>query len=54
MADWIKGAIKKPGALTEQAKRAGMSITQFCAQAKDGVTKRRCSLRKTLSSFHHQ
>lgn len=52
MAEWIKGAIKHKGALTEQAKRAGMSLDSFCSQARDGVTKRRCSLRKTLMGFH--
>lgn len=42
----------KEGALTAQAKAAGMSLDAFCAQ-KDlsGTTKRRCSLRHTLMGF---
>ena len=28
--DWIKGAIKKPGALTAAAKSAGKSISEYC------------------------
>lgn len=42
---WIQGAIKKPGALTRQAKSAGMSISQFCSKSnlkgKSTTTKRR-------------
>lgn len=50
---WIKSTIKSPGALTAQAKRAGKSLDAFCAQGNlDTKTKRRCSLRKTLMSFH--
>lgn len=49
---WIAGAIKHPGALTAQAKAAGMSLDAFCAQGNlSEKTKRRCSLRKTLMGF---
>lgn len=52
MAEWIKNAIKKPGALTAQAKAAGMSLGAFCAQSNlSSKTKRRCALRKTLMGF---
>jgi len=50
---WIKGAIKHPGALTEQAKTAGMSLDAYCSQKNLSPTaKRRCNLRKTLMKFH--
>lgn len=52
--DWIKGAIKRPGALTKKAKAAGMSITEFCSRLgpkADTRTKRQCSLAKTLRGF---
>lgn len=51
--DWIAKAIKKPGSLSAQAKRAGKSISEFCAQ--DGLgttTKKRCVLAKTLRKFN--
>mgnify|MGYP001566444726 CR=1 FL=1 len=49
---WIAGAIKHPGALTAQAKSAGMSLDAFCAQKDLSTkTKKRCSLRKTLIGF---
>jgi hypothetical protein len=49
---WIQGAIKKPGALTAQAKAAGKSISQFCAEAHTGTTAKRCALAKTLKGLH--
>jgi len=49
---WIQGAIKKPGSLTAAAKRAGMSIDEYCAQKNIRTkTKRRCNLRKNLISL---
>ncbi len=27
--DWIKGAIKRPGAFTKKAKDAGMSVSKY-------------------------
>jgi len=50
--DWIKGAIKHPGALTAKAKAAGKTIDQYCAQeGHDGTTQKQCSLAKTLKGF---
>jgi len=50
--NWIAGAIKRPGALTAKAKRAGMSIDEYCAKDNlDTRTKRQCALAKTLRSF---
>ncbi|MCS7317149.1 MAG: hypothetical protein NZZ41_02350 [Candidatus Dojkabacteria bacterium] len=49
---WIQKAIKKPGALTASAKRAGMSISEYCAQPNLSTkSKRRCNLAKTLKKF---
>lgn len=49
---WIQKAIKKPGALTTQAKRAGMSISEYCAQGNLSTkSKQRCNLAKTLKGF---
>jgi len=30
---WIKGAVKRPGALTRKAKAAGKSISAYCKQS---------------------
>lgn len=52
MANWIKNAIKKPGALTTQAKAAGKSISEFCAGGNlSPKAKKRCILKDTLSKF---
>ena len=57
MANWIKNAIKHPGALTRKAKGAGMTIEKFTSKVlKKGskastTTKRQASLAKTLSGF---
>ena len=49
---WIQSAIKKPGALTSKAKRAGMSISKYCAKGDlDETTKRQCALAKTLKKL---
>lgn len=49
----VSKVIKHPGALTAQAKRAGKSMDEFCAQDNlDAKTKKRCVLRKTLMGFH--
>lgn len=49
----ISKIIKHPGALTAQAKSAGMSMDAFCSQSGlSGKTKKRCALRKTLMGFH--
>jgi hypothetical protein len=50
---WIKSAIKHPGALTEQASSAGKSLDQYCSSPGISTkTKRRCALRKTLMGFN--
>lgn len=50
---WIQSAIKQPGALTQKAKRAGMSTLAFAkAHAKDkGTTGRQARLALTLSKL---
>lgn len=49
---WIKGAIKRPGALTRKAKAAGMTIRQYCAQPNlSKLSKQQCRLAKTLRGF---
>lgn len=50
--DWIKNAIKNPGALTRTAKAKGESLDELCSGKVSGKTAKRCSLRKTLASFH--
>jgi hypothetical protein len=49
--NWIKGAIKHPGALTAAAKKSGKSISEFCKTAK-GTNAKRCALAKTLKGFN--
>lgn len=50
--NWIKDAIKRPGALTKKAKASGKSISQYCSGGKLSTrTKRQCNLAKTLKSF---
>ena len=49
--DWIKKAIKKPGALTAAAKADGKSISEYCKNPPSTKAKRRCNLAKTLKSF---
>jgi hypothetical protein len=54
---WIQGAIKKPGAFTAQAKKAGKSVSAYATQVtKKGskasaTTKRRANLAKTLKKM---
>ena len=56
--DWIKGAIKRPGAFTKKADAAGMSVGQYANKVlkkgskADTRTKKQASLAKTLRSFH--
>ena len=50
--NWIKGAIKHPGALTAKAKAAGKSVSEYCAtKHSDPRTNRQCGLFKTLRGF---
>lgn len=57
MANWIKGAIKHPGAFKAKAKKAGMSVSKFASKVlKKGSkasskTKRQANLAKTLSKL---
>ena len=60
--DWIKGAIKHPGALKETAKehggltKEGTIKESFLKKAESGAygktTERRAQLAETLKSFH--
>ena len=56
--DWIKGAIKRPGAFTKKAKDAGMSVSKYANKVlkkgskADTRTKKQASLAKTLRSFN--
>ena len=51
---WIQGAIKHPGALTREAKAAGMSLAQFMAAPhKDPAVKKQIQLAKTLMKLNH-
>jgi len=54
MANWIKGAIKHPGALTRKAKSAGMSPMAFASAHKhsSGTTGRQARLALTLRKLH--
>jgi hypothetical protein len=53
-ADWIKGAIKNPGAFSRQAERAGMSTISYARKVlapgstASETTKRRARLALTL------
>ena len=54
MADkknWIAGAVKKPGALTAQAKKSGKSLSEFIkspGKNPSSTTKKRVALAKTF------
>jgi hypothetical protein len=52
--NWIQGAIKKPGALTAQANKAGQSPMEFAAAHKgdSGKTGQRARLALTLRGMH--
>jgi len=50
--NWIKGAIKRPGALTKKAKAAGKSISSYCSGKNLNTrSKQQCNLAKTLRGF---
>jgi len=53
MANWIAGAIKKPGALKKSAAAAGESTMSFAREHKhdSGKTGQRSRLALTLSKF---
>lgn len=45
---WMQGAVKRPGALTAKAKRAGMSISEYCAQSDlSTLSKQQCNFART-------
>jgi len=50
MADFIKSAIKHPGAFTAQAKKAGKSVAAYAQEKKDagGTLGKRARLAITL------
>ena len=52
--NWIKGAIKHPGALTKKATSAGMTPMAFAASHKHakGTTGRQARLAMTLRSMN--
>lgn len=54
MANWIAGAIKRPGALRRKAKRAGMSTMAYAAAHKgdSGRTGAQARLAITLRKMH--
>lgn len=55
--NWIKGAIKKPGAFSAQADKAGMSTAEFANEVTSnpgdysGKTVKRAQLAKTLAGL---
>lgn len=55
--NWIKGAIKRPGAFTAKAKKAKMSTSAFAKKVKANPTKfstttrRQANLATTLSKM---
>lgn len=51
--NWIKDAIKRPGALTKKAKAAGMGTSAYAkAHAKDkGLTGKQARFAKVLAGF---
>ena len=53
--NFIKGAIKHPGALTRKAKAAGMSVAAFMAHPPKNIsaqTKKQIAFARELESFH--
>lgn len=57
MANWIKGAIKHPGAFSAKAKAAHMSVSAFANKVTSpdsnagAQTKRQANLAKTLGKL---
>ena len=47
--NWMKGAVKKPGALNAAAKSAGESKSEYCASPPSGKAEKRCNLWKTFN-----
>ena len=55
MANWIAGAIKKPGSFTKQAKAAGESVGAYAKEKKHagGTTGKRARLAIILKGLRH-
>lgn len=53
---WIKSAIKHPGAMTEAAKREGVSNSEYISEHKhdSGKAGQRARLAETLEGMHHK
>ena len=55
--DWIKGAIKRPGALTAKAKKAGMTVAAYSKEKgkkssnASTRTRKQIALRNTLGNM---
>ena len=49
--NWMKGAVKKPGALNAAAKAAGESKSEYCASPPSGKADKRCNLWKTFNKY---
>ena len=54
MANWIKAAIKHPGAFTASAKKAGKPVHEYAEEKKhsSGTVGRRARLALTLGKMH--
>lgn len=54
---WIQGAIKRPGAFTKKAEKAGMSVKEYASKVSanpdeyDTRTIRQANLAKTLTKL---
>ena len=54
---WIQGAIKRPGAFTKKAEKAGMSVKEYASKVSanpdeyDTRTVRQANLAKTLTKL---
>jgi len=51
--DWMENAVKHPGALTEKAKRAHESLSQFESEHHTGATARQVALAKAFKKANH-
>jgi hypothetical protein len=53
--DWMEGAVKHPGALTEKAKKAGESLSKFESQHHNSpTTDRQIALAKAFKHANHK
>ena len=53
---WIKGAVKHPGAFTDEAQKAGKSVHEYAEEKKGagGTVGRRARLALTFEAMNHQ